>query len=468
MFSSRASVLGLAFALVSCGGPPRETRAPAASSASVASEHPPPPRAETSAFPPTDRAWTPKEYEQAASALRALVSDGARPLPNLSGDGAPLLARIVDRQVVDRSRDRSLSFDDRMAAVMDVEPPVGEMMKLYAAALTSGQPLGREVLMLSGFMVHLGARMSELCDELLLKVDPADPKFASRMAGYDQVVRGMDEMVAGTMVTAGALVAVSTPFWQDAGGDLALLVQHIGRASQEKALSRLAAIEKKATTPELRAALAAARQAMLALPEPDFTVASDEVKDASGNRLCTLAKARSKGAADCKLRAPLERPARVAVDAGAPYRAVVEVLSSVAHGDAPSTIFELRLSRGDDPTRLRLFQPAHGAKKAAGDGLGFTAFVARDGVVLKAKGKNVAPGCERPGEGTTVPNRERQRDIAKLAACAAAVKRWAPEARGVAVAANPDVPFSDVLAVADALRGPSLELFPSVAFAAPR
>jgi hypothetical protein len=270
------------------------------------------------------------------------------------------------------------------------------------------------------------------------------------------------------MVTAGALVAVSTPFWQDAGGDLALLVQHVGRASQERALSRLAAIDKKATTPELRAALAAARQAMLALPEPDFTVTSDEVKDASGARLCALTKARPKAAAECRLRALPERPARVAVDAGAPYRAVVEVLWSVARSDAPSTIFELRLSRGDDPTRLRLYQPKQGAKKTAGDGLGFAAFVARDGVVLKAKGKNVAPGCEHPGDGTTVPNREGLRDIGKLAACAAAIKRWAPEAREVAVAANPDVPFSDILAVADALRGPSLDLFPSVAFAAPR
>jgi hypothetical protein len=90
-----------------------------------------------------------------------------------------------------------------------------------------------------------------------------------------------------------------------------------------------------------------------------------------------------------------------------------------------------------------------------------------DGVALKTKGVNLAPGCNGPGSGITVPNRDRTRDFETLTACAANLKRSSPKSWDVVIVANPSVPFSELFAIAGALQGSRLELFPQVQFAVP-
>jgi hypothetical protein len=98
-------------------------------------------------------------------------------------------------------------------------------------------------------------------------------------------------------------------------------------------------------------------------------------------------------------------------------------------------------------------------------GLGLLAIVIGDGISLKGRGGNVAPGCETLGPGLAVPRRDGAYDHAALRACARRVKDSAAEFAGertVVVAAGPDVPFLDVLNAIDALRGAKLDLFPDV------
>ena len=108
----------------------------------------------------------------------------------------------------------------------------------------------------------------------------------------------------------------------------------------------------------------------------------------------------------------------------------------------------------------------------AAGGLHLTALITRDGVALKTAGGSIAPGCEAPGAGVTVPNRDGGYDLVGLTACARRIKGSRPELADevqVTVAASPDVPYSTVIAVMDGLRadqdGP---LFPEVTLGAVR
>ncbi len=105
-------------------------------------------------------------------------------------------------------------------------------------------------------------------------------------------------------------------------------------------------------------------------------------------------------------------------------------------------------------------------------GLHLAALITRQGVALKTAGGAVAPGCDGPGGGVTVPNRGGAYDLDGLTACARRIKGSRPGGAGevqVTVAASPDVPYDVVIGVMDALRadrdGP---LFPEVTLGAVR
>lgn len=105
--------------------------------------------------------------------------------------------------------------------------------------------------------------------------------------------------------------------------------------------------------------------------------------------------------------------------------------------------------------------------------LSLSVIVVGDGFSLKAKGGNVATGCETAGSGLAVPKREGQYDYAALRDCAAKLKASSPEfasEQQVTVTANPDVPYQTVVSTFDALRKSSdgAELFPEVAFGVAR
>jgi biopolymer transport protein ExbD len=104
--------------------------------------------------------------------------------------------------------------------------------------------------------------------------------------------------------------------------------------------------------------------------------------------------------------------------------------------------------------------------------LGLTVLVVNDGISIKARGGNVAPGCNDVGAGIAIAKTaDGHYDFAALTACVVKLKAAAPEfkdERDVTVTANPDVPFSTVLQTVDALRGDDADVFPDVAFGVAR
>jgi len=110
-----------------------------------------------------------------------------------------------------------------------------------------------------------------------------------------------------------------------------------------------------------------------------------------------------------------------------------------------------------------------GIRAAQTNTLGLSVIVVGDGFSLKARGGNVATGCETAGAGLAIPKREGHYDYTALRDCAAKLKSSAPEfaaEQQVTVTANPEVPYDTVIATFDALRTSreGHELFPDVAF----
>lgn len=105
--------------------------------------------------------------------------------------------------------------------------------------------------------------------------------------------------------------------------------------------------------------------------------------------------------------------------------------------------------------------------------LGLAVIVVRDGFSLKARGGNVAPGCDDTGAGLAVPKRGIDYDYAGLKACASKIKGAVgdrSDERDVVISASPDVPYDVVIATLDAVRRTEAgtELFPNVTFGVAR
>jgi len=114
-----------------------------------------------------------------------------------------------------------------------------------------------------------------------------------------------------------------------------------------------------------------------------------------------------------------------------------------------------------------------GARAPTTPTLGLTILVVPDGFSLKARGGNVAPGCNDTGPGVAIPKKEGDYDYAALKACATKLKAAAPEFKdemGVTISANPPIPYQVVISTMDAVRknDSGEELFPEVTFGVAR
>jgi biopolymer transport protein TolR len=87
--------------------------------------------------------------------------------------------------------------------------------------------------------------------------------------------------------------------------------------------------------------------------------------------------------------------------------------------------------------------------------LGLTVIVVQDGFSVKARGGNVAPGCQEAGAGLAIPKKNNDYDYAALGACAKRLKGLSPDFQfenSVTVSANPNIPFQAIVSTMDAVR----------------
>lgn len=114
-----------------------------------------------------------------------------------------------------------------------------------------------------------------------------------------------------------------------------------------------------------------------------------------------------------------------------------------------------------------------GARAPTTPTLSLTILVVPDGFSLKARGGNVAPGCNDTGPGIAIPKKDSDYDYAALKSCVEKLKGAAPEFKeetGVTISANPPIPYQAVISTMDAVRKNEAgeDMFPDVTFGVAR
>ncbi|MEZ4224029.1 MAG: biopolymer transporter ExbD [Polyangiaceae bacterium] len=114
-----------------------------------------------------------------------------------------------------------------------------------------------------------------------------------------------------------------------------------------------------------------------------------------------------------------------------------------------------------------------GVRQVETSALNLTVFIVNDGFSIKASGGNIAPGCDAPGAGITVPKKGSQYDYDALNTCAVKLKKASPdfaEENQVYITANPGTDYQTLIATIDALRSTPQgdALFEDVNFKVPR
>ena len=110
------------------------------------------------------------------------------------------------------------------------------------------------------------------------------------------------------------------------------------------------------------------------------------------------------------------------------------------------------------------------ARKPEAPSLSLTVIVVQDGFSVKARGGNVAPGCNEAGAGLAIPKRDNDYDYNALNACAKHLKGLSADFQSetnVTISANPNIPYQAIISTIDALRKTNDtgdELFPDVNF----
>ena len=114
-----------------------------------------------------------------------------------------------------------------------------------------------------------------------------------------------------------------------------------------------------------------------------------------------------------------------------------------------------------------------GVRQVESSALNLTVFIVNDGFSIKASGGNIAPGCEGPGAGITIPKKGATYNFDALNGCAAKLKKANPDFADetqVFITANPGTDYQTLIATIDALRATPRgdPLFEDVNFKVPR
>jgi biopolymer transport protein ExbD len=112
------------------------------------------------------------------------------------------------------------------------------------------------------------------------------------------------------------------------------------------------------------------------------------------------------------------------------------------------------------------------ASPSQAQSLSLTVIIVSEGFSIKARGGNIAPGCNDAGAGLAVPKKDGKYDYDGLKSCAQKLKALSDdfkEERQVTISANPNISYETVIGTMDAVRDIQqgdrvAELFPEVNF----
>ncbi len=170
---------------------------------------------------------------------------------------------------------------------------------------------------------------------------------------------------------------------------------------------------------------------------------------------------------------PGELAVAVLADTSTPYRVLVEVLFTA--GQSGFNRFEIAVRAADGSLRWIVSRPpqisTHDPRGARP--LSLAVFVTDAGASIRARGENVAPGCDSAGPGVTIPKVAGTYDHPGLTACLRKIKdlvEGAKEETTVTLTADPAIELQTIASTMDTLKGTreAGPLFPTVYFGVAR
>lgn len=148
-------------------------------------------------------------------------------------------------------------------------------------------------------------------------------------------------------------------------------------------------------------------------------------------------------------------PLALALDPTTPFGLLEAVLYTAAQSDRVR--YRLRTLGTSEPVI-----PALSPRMRPPQQLGLTVIVVADGISLKGRGGNVAPGCTNLGPGLAVPKASGAFDLVGLRSCVQKLKEMAPNESFVTVSAQRDLTYRELVPILMTLRGGASELFHEV------
>jgi hypothetical protein len=163
------------------------------------------------------------------------------------------------------------------------------------------------------------------------------------------------------------------------------------------------------------------------------------------------------------------KAARLELAPNVSYRMLIEIMFTLGQNEI--TKFAIVAPSADGKlTEIRITPP-----KSASDTksvLGLTVLATTEGIGIKARGGNIAPGCMDAGPGLAFKNEgSGGYRAAELPPCLTRLKNISPDAANdttVTFTASPSVMLPDVVTLVDTIRGEKRELFPDVFFGVAR
>ena len=151
-------------------------------------------------LPAYDRPWSGTDMASAAKVLAALASKDPGQLPRYQ---SPRSGKVFSRLVAtpqnqELSRNKSLPLQSRLQNALGDLQATSEIMKLYLASFLNGKTSGADLIELFGGSLRSTVVAVEVFDEFIPTLKDTDPTYKARMAGVEQMKKGLAMTVSGS------------------------------------------------------------------------------------------------------------------------------------------------------------------------------------------------------------------------------------------------------------------------------
>jgi hypothetical protein len=182
-----------------------QVSAPAAQQLPAAADHSPPiEELMRMGMPAPDRVWSPDDMGNAIEVCRKLMADDIEKLPRYEGKtSGAMFSRMISKENLGAALSEKFPQAGRGPILMVWFGHVGNLVKVYAEAMTKGKAFDAEVTEIFSLLTGLWAPVLEFGEDHINSLSPTDPRRESKLAGFEQMKHGMDTGLTGLLTSIG-------------------------------------------------------------------------------------------------------------------------------------------------------------------------------------------------------------------------------------------------------------------------